>query len=254
MTSPSPLERLAGPCRSQSPIRNTTAAATAGLIGGLGPDTTVDYYRRIMAAWQAHDPATAPHLVIDSIDVQEVFRLVEFDRPALADYLSASVDRLARAGADFAAITANMPHLAFGDVAARSPIPLVSIIVTCADAAEAHGVVRLALLGTRFTMEAPMYPDELGSRGIQVVTPNEQERTFIHDHYVGELLKGTFRPEVRERVEGIVERLRDEDRVDGVILGGTELALLLPSAMVAGLPAFNTTALHVDAIVKRLRT
>lgn len=123
------------------------AMPTAGLIGGLGPETTVDYYRRIGAAWQAHDSATAPHLVIDSIDVQKIFRLVEFDRHGLADYLSASVDRLVRAGADFAAITANMPHLAFGDVEARSPIPLVSIIATCADAAEARGAVRLALLG-----------------------------------------------------------------------------------------------------------
>lgn len=227
--------------------------ATAGLIGGLGPDTTVDYYRRIQAAWHAYDPATAPHLVIDSIDVQTIFRLVEFDRPGLADYLSASVDRLARAGSDFAAITANMPHLAFSEVAARSPIPLVSIIATCADAAEAQGVRRLALLGTRFTMEATMYPDELGRRGIRIVTPSGPERTFIHDHYVGELLKGKFRPEVRQRVEEIVARLRDEERIDGVILGGTELALLLPSATVAELPAFNTTALHVDAIVKRLR-
>jgi aspartate racemase len=100
--------------------------ATAGLIGGLGPETTVDYYRRILAACQAHDPATAPHLVIDNIDVKRIFHLVEFDRLGLADYLSASVDRLARAGADFAAITANMPHLAFKNVAARSPIPLIA--------------------------------------------------------------------------------------------------------------------------------
>jgi aspartate racemase len=227
--------------------------ATAGLIGGLGPETTVDYYRQIGAVWQAYDPATAPHLIIDSIDVQEIFRLVEFDRPALADYLSASVDRLARAGADLAAITANMPHVVFRDVAARSPIPLVSIVATCAEAAESGGVRRVALLGTRFTMEAPMYPDELGRRGIQVVTPSEPEREFIHDHYVAELLAGTFRPEVRQRVEAIVARLRDEECIDGVILGGTELALLLPSPTVAELPAFNTTALHVDAIVKHLR-
>jgi aspartate racemase len=226
--------------------------ATAGLIGGLGPDTTVDYYRRIQAAWQAHDPGTAPHLIIDSIDVKQIFRLVEFDQPGLADYLSASVDRLARAGADFAAITANMPHLVFGDVVARSPIPLVSIIATCADAAEARGVRRLALLGTRFTMEAPMYPGELGGRGIAVVTPNETERAFVHDHYVGELLQGQFRPEVRQRVEAIVARMRDEEGVDGVILGGTELALLLPYERVAEVPAFNTTALHVEAIVGRL--
>jgi aspartate racemase len=227
---------------------------TAGLVGGLGPETTVDYYRRIVVAWQEHDPATAPHLVIDSIDVQKIFRLVEFDRPALAEYLSAAVGRLARAGADFAAITANMPHLVFSDVAARSPIPLISIIATCADAVQRSGVVRVGLLGTAFTMESHMYPDELGRRGIQVVTPSKQERAFIHDHYVGELLKGKFRPEVRRGVEAIVTRLRDEEHIDGVILGGTELALLLPSAVIADLPAFNTTALHVDAIVERLRT
>lgn len=74
----------------------------------------------------------------------------------------------------------------------------------------------------------------------------EPERTFIHDHYVGELLEGTFRPKVRRRVEAIVARLRDDEDIDGV------LALLLPSAIVAELPAFNTTALHVDAIVNYL--
>jgi aspartate racemase len=226
---------------------------TAGLVGGLGPETTVDYYRRIIAAWQQEDSATAPHLIIDSIDVKEIFRLVEFDRPALADYLSASADRLGRAGADFAAITANMPHLAFNEVAARSPIPLISIVATCADAAEARGVRRVVLLGTRFTMESPMYPEELRRRGIEVVTPSESDRAFIHDRYVGDLLKGQFQPVVRQRVEAIVGRLRDKERTDGVILGGTELALLLPSPTVADLPAFNTTALHVEAIVKRLQ-
>jgi aspartate racemase len=225
----------------------------AGLIGGLGPETTVDYYRRILAAWQADDPTSAPSLIIDSIDVQKVFRLVAADRAQLADYLSDSVQRLVNAGAGFAAITANMPHLVFDAVVERSPIPLLSIVATCAKEAGMRRLRRVALLGTRFTMEAPMYPEGLRQHGIDTVVPTEPERAFIHDHYVGEMIKGVFRDEVRERVISIVGRLRDAEAIDGVILGGTELTLLLPTELVAGVPALNTTALHVDAIVKRLR-
>jgi aspartate racemase len=223
-----------------------------GLIGGLGPETTIDYYRRIVAAWQAVDPASAPPLIIDSIDVQKVFRLVASDRTALADYLSESVERLANAGADFGAITANMPHLVFDDVSARSPMPLISIIETCANEARRRALRRVVLLGTRFTMEASMYPDGLRRHDIDVVIPNEAERVFIHDHYADEMIKGVFRGDVRERVISIVGRLRDTENVDGVILGGTELTLLLPFETIAGVPALNTTAIHVDAIVKQL--
>jgi aspartate racemase len=226
---------------------------TAGLVGGLGPETTVDYYRRIVAAWQAHEPTSAPSIVIDSIDVQKVFRLVAADRNELADYLSASIDRLARAGADFAAITANMPHLVFDAVTERSPIPLISIVATCANEAQRRGLRRVALLGTRFTMEAAMYPDGLRQLQIETVIPNEAERTFVHERYVGEMIKGIFRDEVRDRVISIVGRLRERESIDGVILGGTELTLLLPFDEIAGLPALNTTAIHVDAVVLGLR-
>jgi len=227
--------------------------ATAGLVGGLGPETTIDYYRRIIAGWQAREPASAPSIVIDSIDVKEVFRLVATNRAGLADYLSTSIDRLARAGADFAAITANMPHLVFDAVESRSSIPLISIVATCAREAERRAMRRVALLGTRFTMEAAMYPDGLGRLGIDTVTPDEPERAFIHAHYEGEMIRGVFREDVRDRVISIVDRLRTTEHIDGVLLGGTELGLLLPFEQIAGVPVLNTTVLHVDAIVERLR-
>jgi aspartate racemase len=225
---------------------------TVGLVGGLGPDTTIDYYRRILAASRAIDPTSAPSLIIDSIDVQTIFRLVASDRAGLADYLSASVDRLARAGADFGAITANMPHLAFDEVSARSAVPLISIIETCALEAHRRGLRRVALLGTQFTMEASMYPDGLRRHDIDVVIPDETERIFIHHHYVSEMVNGVFRDDVRDRVASIVGRLHETENVDGVILGGTELTLLLPFDTIGGIPALNTTAIHVDAIVRRL--
>ena len=128
---------------------------TVGLVGGLGPESTIDYYRRILDAWQRQDPSAAPSIVIDSLDVQRALRLVASDRPALIEYLLASIRRLAGAGVDFVAMTANTPHIVFDDLASRSPVPLLSIVETCAAEARRRGLRRLALLGTRFTMEAP---------------------------------------------------------------------------------------------------
>jgi aspartate racemase len=225
---------------------------TVGLVGGLGPESTIDYYRRILADWQRHDPSTAPSIVIDSLDVSRALRLVEHDRAALVEYLLDSLRRLAGAGATFAAMTANTPHIVFDELAARSPLPLLSIVEVCAAEARRRGFRTVALLGTRFTMEAPFYPEVFSRVGIAVVTPDETERRSVHARYVDELLKGDFRDDTRRELTTLIGRLRDEKGVDAVILGGTELPLLLPGTVVAGLPALDTTALHVAAIVERL--
>lgn len=224
-----------------------------GLVGGLGPESTIDYYRRILQAWAAHDPSSSPSIVIDSLDVQRGLRLVAADRPGLVEYLLESLHRLAGAGVDFVAITANTAHVVFDELAARSPVPLLSIVEVCADEAQRRALRRLVLLGTRFTMESSFYPEIFGRRGIAVVQPPEADRLRLHEHYVGELLRGDFRDETREEVLSLVARLRAEHDADGVILGGTELPLLLRTEVVAGLPALDTTALHVAAIVARLR-
>jgi aspartate racemase len=227
--------------------------ARVGIVGGLGPESTIDYYRRILAAWEEGDASTAPSIVIDSLDVQRALRLVESDRPALVEYMLASVRRLAGAGVDFAAMTANTPHIVFDDIASRSPVPLVSIVEVCAQEARQRGLRRLALLGTRFTMEAPFYAAVCARHGIVAVAPNDADRAWVHARYVGELLKGEFRDDTRSEFVALVSRLRDKERIDGVILGGTELPLLLPAQVIADVPALDTTALHVAAIVERLR-
>jgi aspartate racemase len=227
--------------------------ASAGIVGGLGPESTIDYYRRILEAWERLEPSTAPSIVIDSLDVRRALRLVETDRPALTEYLLASLRRLAGAGVDFAAMTANTPHIVFDDLAARSPIPLVSIVEACALEAQRRELRRLALLGTRFTMEAPFYPAVFARYGITVVPPNDTDRVWVHERYIGELLRGEFRDETRQQLTSLVGRLRDQERIDGVILGGTELPLLLSTPVIADVPALDTTALHVAAIVERLR-
>lgn len=227
--------------------------ATLGIVGGLGPESTIDYYRRIVEGWRRHHPSSSPSIVIDSLDVDVGLRLVEHDRPALIEYLAASVNRLAAAGADFAAMAANTPHVVFDELVARSPIPLLSIVEACADEASRRGLRRLGLLGTRFTMEGAFYPTVFARRNMQIVAPRADERTWLHDRYVGQLLKGEFLNETRDGVVSVITRLRDEEGIDGVILGGTELTLLLSAPVVAGIPALDTTALHVAAIVSRLR-
>jgi aspartate racemase len=228
--------------------------ATLGIVGGLGPESTIDYYRRILEEWKRDSPSSSPSIIIDSLDVDRGLQLVEHDRPALVEYLAASVSRLAAAGADFAAMAANTPHVVFDELVAGSPIPIVSIVEACTEEAARRGLLRLALLGTRFTMEGAFYPSVFARRGIATLAPNEEERRWVHDRYIGQLLRGVFLDETRDGVIAVVKRLRQEENIDGVILGGTELTLLLSAPIVADLPALDTTALHVAAIVKRLRT
>ena len=224
-----------------------------GLVGGIGPEATIDYYRRLITAWQREDPLSSPSMVIDSLDSKVVLRLVDRDLPALSDYIVESVQRLHRAGVDFGVITSNTTHLVFDTVAPRSPIPLLSIIDVCIAEARRLKLKRLGLLGTRSIAMAPLYPSAARPYGIEIVAPPVPDRSWMHDRYVGELVKGDFRDETRREVVAMVERLRDREGIDGVILGGTELPLLMTEPTIAGLPALNTTALHVAAIIARLR-
>ena len=226
---------------------------SVGLVGGLGPESTIDYYRRIIDAWRRHDPATTPAIVIDSLDPNRALSLVRDDVDAFFDYILSSVRRLAAAGVDFIAITANTPHLMYDELAGVSSRPMISIVEVCAEEARRREIRRPLLLGTRFTMEAPFYHAVCARFGIDVVAPDEEDRRWVHERYVDELLKGDFRDETRRQFVALVERLREREGVDGVILGGTELPLLLQAPSVAGLPVLDTTELHVNAIVERLR-
>jgi len=101
-------------------------------------------------------------------------------------------------------------------------------------------------------MQAEFYPTVFARDGIDVVAPDEAERTWVHARYVDELLKGDFRDATRDEFIALITRLRDRSQVDGIILGGTELPLLLRAPVIADLPVLDTTELHVRAIVSRL--
>lgn len=222
-----------------------------GILGGIGPESTIAYYRLIIAAGRERLGGAAPPVLVNSIDVEKVLRLAEDDPvPGLRDYLLAEIALLARAGASLGLIAANTPHLVFDELRGRSPIPLVSIVEATRDAARQQGLARLALFGTRFTMQRRFYRDVCSPAGIELVTPHEDEQAIIHDKYVGELLKNRFLPETRERVLAIARTMVERDRIDGVILAGTELPLLIGEDSDGGVPLLDTTRIHVQAAVE----
>ena len=129
-------------------------------------------------------------------------------------------------------------------------IPLLSIVEATADAATKAGLRRLALFGTRFTMQAALFPEAFARRGMTIVVPNEKEREFIHEKYMGELFVGAILDETRAALVDIVETMKQRDNVDGLILGGTELSLILREPTAAGLPVLDTTQIHVETALE----
>jgi aspartate racemase len=191
--------------------------------------------------------------VIDSIDNKRLVDLVTAGALAeLADFLVEEIERMARAGAGLALIAANTPHLVFDEVQRRAPIEMLSIVTVTRDAAVAKGFRRLALFGTRFTMEAAFFPEAMATRGIAVVVPNAEEQAYIHDKYMNELFVGTILPETRGRLLAIAEAMRKREGADALVLGGTELSLILRRPTAAGLPVLDTTQIHVEAAVNWL--
>ena len=226
---------------------------TVGIIGGIGPESTVEYYRFIIEGYRERKPdGSYPSIIINSIDLNRLIAWMNADElDSAADYVSHEIERLARAGADFGALASNTPHIVFDQLRARSRIPLISIVESTCDKAHALGLKRVGLLGTRFTMQARFYPEVFDRAGIDLIVPHQDEQDYIHQKYMDELLKNIFLPETCAGLVAIVNRLKERDGVEAVILGGTELPLILRGAN-AELPFLDTTRLHAERIVDQL--
>ena len=223
-----------------------------GLVGGIGPESTVDYYRRLHREYGRRTGGGALPVVINSVDLRLILELVKSDRAALAEYVSIEIGKLADAGASIGAIASNTPHLVFDEIAARSTIPLVSIVSAVAEFTHGAGYRRVGLLGTLSTMEGGFYQRELGSMGVEVVTPPVEERRLVHGRYMSELVPGIFRAETKREILSIVTTLRDREAIDAVVLGGTELPLLLRETPNPPCPLIDSAWCHVDAILSRM--
>jgi aspartate racemase len=225
---------------------------TLGIIGGIAPPSTVDYYRALVDGFRERRPDAYPSIIINSIDLTRLLGLIGDGRMGeLVDWLAAEIDRLARAGAGCALLAANTPHVVFDELRARSPVPLLSIVEAAADAAAERGLRDVGILGTRFTMLGSFYPDVFARRGITVRAPADDDAAYVHDKYVTELIPARYLPETRVGVLRVIERLVSAG-ADGVLLAGTELPLLLRDAEPAGVPLLDTNRIHIQRALAEL--
>src|SRR2546423_5807455 len=150
---------------------------TLGIIGGLGPESTIDYYQRIIARYRERTgDGSYPQFIINSVNLRKGLDFMDAnDLDGMADYLLEAIGKLTRAGAEFGLISANTPHIVFDEIAPKSPIPLISIVEATCAAAKAHGLKKLALFGTRFTMQGTFYPKVFSREGIELVMPDAKE-------------------------------------------------------------------------------
>jgi aspartate racemase len=226
---------------------------TLGLIGGTGPESTIEYYRLLTAQYREKAGGNSPSLIINSVNLKNMIEWMGANELGkVTDFLVEAIDKLHRAGADFAALTANTPHIVFDEVQARSKLRLISIVEAACERVEALGFKTVGLFGTRYTMQAPFYPKVFSRTDVKLVLPNEEEQAFIHEKYFGELLKDVFLPETRTALLEIADAMKARHGIEGLILGGTELPLLLRDEQHNGIQMLDTTRIHVDRLIKEL--
>ena len=226
---------------------------TLGLIGGTGPASTIDYYRLLIEEYRKHADGSSPSVIINSVDLKRMVEWMyarEFSK--VADYLVDEFEKLQKAGVDFAALTANTAHIVFEDLQRRVSLPLVSIVEATCERAQALELKTVGLFGTRFTMEEDFYPKVFSRTDVKLVIPNDEERAYVHEIYFSELLKDIFLPETRTKLLAIADEMKARDGIEALILGGTELPLLLRADEHNGITLLDTTRIHVDRLVKEL--
>jgi aspartate racemase len=227
---------------------------TLGIIGGVGPESTIEYYKNIIALYRERQrDGSYPEFIINSVDLKKGLDFMAANNlTGMTDYLLEGIGKLARAGANFGLISANTPHIVFDDLLPRSPIPLISIVEATCTAAKARKLKRLALFGTRYTMQGTFYPIVFSRQRIELVVPDRTDQDYIHEKYLSELVPGKFLPETRAGLLGIVDRMKAEIDIDGVILAGTELPLILRDEDHKGIPLLDTTKIHCQAAVAEM--
>lgn len=227
---------------------------TAGIIGGIAPESTIQYYRQAVADYQRlTNDSEFPPIIINSIHMTKMLNLIGQNKLSeVTDYLLCEITKLHKAGADFAAMASNTPHIVFNELQRQTPIPLISIIEVACDTTKKENLKKVGVLGTRFTMQGTAYPNTFSKFSIEVVAPNQSEQEFIHTIYMNELVRGILLPDTKLKLLGIIEAMVTRESIDGVVLAGTELPLILTEQSYKGIPFLDTTKLHVQRIVETI--
>lgn len=217
-----------------------------GLIGGLGVGAAVHYYRELAKSHAA--AGRVLNLVMVHADNLRVRETIETgDKHGLASYLAALIGRLHAAGAEFAVVPAVAPHIAITELIELSLLPMVNMIAELKREIETRHLSRIALFGTRYAIDSRLF-GQLDQ--IEVITPRREEVDYIHTTYFQIVDAGAGTAAQREGLTRLAHKLMERDRVEAIILAGTDLALVFDESN-TDFPHVDAAGVHLNAIVKR---
>lgn len=227
-------------------MRTTEDLRTIGVLGGMSSESTIAYYRqidrRINEALGGH---AAGDLAIRSVNFGDIERFIRNDQWETAgEYLAAAANELEAAGAEYIVMATNTMHRVAPAIMDAISVPFIHIVDVTADAIRDAGLETVGVLGTKPTMEASFYRDRLADHGIDVIVPDPAEREAVDRIIFDELTDGIVREASRERYLETVDAMVAAG-AEGVVLGCTELELLIEQADRPAVPLFDTTAIHV---------
>lgn len=222
-----------------------------GIVGGLGPDASLYYYRLLIdlshGALEPGKKYPDMEILLYNLDQNKCANYIESGRwTDLTNTLIDATERLYRAGADFAIIACITVHIVFNDVKAKSPIPLLSAVEeTCKNVASLN-LSKVGLLGTRFTMQSNFFREVFSKKAISLVIPKEDDQIYIHSKTINELVLGIIKDDTRAKFLEIIQKMVKAESIQGLILGCTELPLLIKADMLT-IPMFDTSMIHAQA-------
>ncbi|MFD1065883.1 aspartate/glutamate racemase family protein [Oceanobacillus locisalsi] len=222
-----------------------------GIIGGLGPESTVEYYQSIIRRFQEKKGSlkVLPELFINSINMYNIFRYIsEWRLDDLIMYVGNAARKLEQLEVDGIIIAANTPHLVFDEVQKQVSVPMISIVDATVEEAEKQGVQHIGLLGTKFTMEQDFFKTPFEESRKHISVPEEDTQQYLHEKIVNELENGIVKPETKKDFKQIVDEMIEQKQIDSLILGCTELPMIF-SEEDFDIPLLDTMDIHVNKVV-----
>lgn len=221
-----------------------------GLVGGTGPESTLMYYKELNTRIdQMTNGKAMPDLAIESVDFRKAWAYVSNgEKDKLADYLSEKVSCLKSTGCEVISLTAGTMHLVINEIEKKTGVSLVSIPKAVADEAVIKGYTKVGLLGTIFTMEQDYMKKDLIDAGIEVCIPNKEDRELVAKHIFEELELGIVKEETLKEFQDLILKMQNEQGIQAVILGCTELPLLLNEKN-SPLPVLDSVEIHIKKLI-----
>ncbi|MBR4114838.1 MAG: amino acid racemase [Bacteroidales bacterium] len=220
-----------------------------GLIGGIGPVSTVNYYLELNRLYHNDFGVDEyPEIVIDSLSLNKVTTALADERyDIVCETLKKSADILRNAGAECVAICSNTPHIVLSQIVDELPLPIVSIVDANVQVVKNGGYKNVLVLGTLATMQSGMYQSVLAENGVDSVTPTAEDQQTIADIIFPNLENGIVDPDERLKILALVEKYVAYQSVDAVLLACTELPLIIRPADLT-IPVIDTALVHAKEI------